>query len=59
MLLQGKVQRVTPPSPMRAPPTSPMQVSTVVLYHFRGIVGLVSRCQFHSCGELLEFSLLV
>ena len=49
ILLQGKVQRLTPPSPM--------QVLTVVLYHTVRVIGLISRCQFHSCGELLEFFL--
>ena len=36
ILLQGKVQRVTP--------SSPMTVSIVVVYHLRGIVGLVLGC---------------
>ena len=47
ILLQERIQKVTF--------TSPLQISTVVLYHLCGIVGVVLRCQFHSCGELLEF----
>ena len=47
IFLQMNVQRITL--------TSPMQVSTIVLYYLCGIVGLVLGCQFHSCRELLEF----
>ena len=50
ILLQRKVQRITP--------TSFMQVSTVVLYHFRGIVCPAFRCQFYSCGGIVGYLLL-
>ena len=47
IFLQGKVQRLTPTSSMQVKP----------LYSITRFLGLDSRCQFHSCEELLEFFL--
>ena len=47
ILLQEKVQRITP--------TSLMQVSTVVLYHLRGIVVLSLDVNFIHVGNFWSF----